>query len=372
MAKLKDITDLIDDFAPQNLAFQWDNVGLQVGDYNHDVKKILLSLDITEKIIEEAIDNNCQLVISHHPLLFNGINSITCQDRIGRIIIKAIKNGLAIFSAHTNLDIVKGGLNDLLAEKLGLIDTENLDKVKDEEFYKLVVYIPENHFLKVKNAILEAGAGKIGNYSYSSFSTKGEGTFKPLVNSNPYIGKEGEISRVKEVRFETIIPAHLKNKIIRVILDVHPYEEVAYDLYPLINNLKSYGLGRIGRLEAENTLAEFVPLIKKQLNLSSIKVVGSHDKKIRKVALCSGSGADLIKKAKLAGADLYITSDVKYHEAQLAEELELALVDAGHYETEIIVKELLRGYLKDKTEEVGLEVEILESQIDTNPWNYDF
>lgn len=366
MTKVRQITSLIQDLAPENLAYDWDNVGLQVGDFDQEVSQVLISLDITEAVIEEAKARKCQLIISHHPLIFKSVSSINKHTGTGRVIIEAIKNNISIYSAHTNLDITKDGLNDYLAEVLGIKDCDHLEITGEERFYKLVVFIPEEHFTRVKKAILDSGAGYIGNYSHTSFSTEGKGTFKPLAGSNPFLGKEGEISEVREVRLETILAKHLVKKVIRAMLKAHPYEEVAYDLYPLANEGEKYSLGRIGRLDEKVRLDEYIQLVKKRLRLVNLKYVGSESRLIERVAICSGSGAKLISRASKAGADLFITGDIGYHEAQLAEELGMALIDAGHYQTEIIVKGLLTDYLRDKVD----GVEFFASQVDTNPWKY--
>lgn len=368
MASVQSIISLLSQLAPQRFACDWDNAGIQVGDFTQEIEKVLFTLDITKEVIEEAINIKADMILSHHPLIFNGLNSVHNQTRTGEIIIKAIQNNLVLYSAHTNLDIAPNGLNDYLAELFTVNNTSPLDITNSETLYKLVVFIPEDYFPEVRKTILDNGAGHIGNYSHTSFSTAGEGTFKPLTGSKPFKGEKGNFNEVEELKLETIIPENRVNKVIRAMLKVHPYEEVAYDIYSLNKKENKFGLGRIGYLDEKIKLGQFLKKVKRLLNLEVVKFVGTKDKIIKKVAICSGSGGDLIKKAKAAGADLYITGDIKYHQAQLAEEQGLALLDAGHYETESIVKELFAQYFLEKSDLVELEVEFVKSRINTNPW----
>lgn len=368
MSNLNKIISVMAKFSPHRDAMDWDNVGLQVGDYNSEIKKVMVTLDINEEVLQEAIDNKVDLVISHHPLLFNGIDNIHNQTTKGRIIMQAIKNNIAIYSAHTNMDIATDGLNDLLAEKLNIKNTEIFSQEKELKIYKLAVYVPEENADIVKEAIFKKGAGHIGNYSKTSFSYKGEGTFLPGENTNPHLGKKGEIKKVDEIKIETVVPANKVENVIKAMLKVHPYEEVAYDIFelPLQSNYK--GLGRIGDLKEPKSLKEYGKEIKEVLNINKLKVRGNLSEEIKKVAICSGAGADYISLASAKGADLYITGDVKYHEAQLAEELELNLIDAGHYGTEKIMREGMTDYLQQRITADNLKVEIIKSQINTNPF----
>ncbi len=370
MINLQQIVSTMSKLASHSEALEWDNVGLQVGDYNNEIKKILVALDINEQIIEEAIEKNADLVITHHPLIFNGIDNIHTQTSKGRTIFKAIKNGIAIYSAHTNMDIAQGGLNDFFADKLNILNTELLSKENEIGLYKLAVYTPFDSVEEVKEALFNKGAGEIGNYSKTSFSIKGEGTFLPGDDTDPHIGKNGELEKVDEIKIETVVPENKVDNVIRGMLKVHPYEEVAYDVYKLPYQSEYNGLGRIGELENPISLKDYCKTIKNKLNIEKLKVRGNMEDKIKKVAICTGAGADFISLANAKGADLYITGDVKYHEAQLAEALDLNLVDAGHYETEIIFKELIGNYLLEAKEENNLEFELLISNNNTNPWSY--
>ncbi len=368
--KVQRIIDIINKVASPRLAESWDNVGLLVGDYKAEVEKVMVSLDVTEKVLDEAIEEGAGLIISHHPLIFSSLKSIRADQFIGKMIMKAIQNGINIFAAHTNLDIANGGINDLLAGKIGLTKIQPLDVTSTDELYKIVVFIPEGHQEEVANAISDAGAGWIGNYSHSTFQTEGYGTFMPLEGTNPFIGREGELERVKEIRLETITPGSRLNRVINAMIKKHPYEEVAYDIYPLKNQGEKTGLGRIGYLPKPITLEEAIEKFKDVLEIPHLRYVGDLKRQIHKVALCSGSGADFINKATYAGADLYLTGDIKYHEAQRAESLGLALIDAGHFATEIICVPYLFNLLQEEREKKSLKVEIIQSnkQVDSMLW----
>lgn len=372
MANVQMIIKLLSELAPEKYAYEWDNVGIQVGSYNKNIKNVLLTLDIDYRVLEEADKKDCSLIISHHPVIFNGLDSIHDQTETGRVIMKAIKKDITLYSAHTNLDMARGGLNDYLSELLNLTDLSPLKIAEKKNYFKLVIFGPEDSLDRVREAVLEKGAGQIGDYSYTSYTTAGEGTFKPGEGSDPYLGKKGELARVDEFRFETIVRRSNIDKVVQAAKDAHPYEEMAYDIYPVENKFEkdSVGLGRIGFLEYPIKLGDYIQNIKDILGLSVLRFCGNKDKIIKKVAVCSGSGADLITTAKFSGADLYITGDLKYHEAQHAEKIGLNLVDAGHYGTENIVKELLFEYLNDKIKEKKYEVNLLKSEINTNPWQY--
>ncbi|HLV09074.1 MAG TPA: Nif3-like dinuclear metal center hexameric protein [Halanaerobiales bacterium] len=366
MSKIREIIYAARQLAPETLAYDWDNTGLQFGSEEQKVKKALITLDITGEVVIEAIRKNCQLIISHHPLIFSPVKSIDYDSSFGKIIKKIVKNDLAIYAMHSNLDLAENGLNDYLSLKIGLKETQPL-KIAGDTLFKLVVYIPLKFFSDVQKAILDTGAGFTGNYSHTSFAVEGKGTFKPLRGSRPFIGREGSMEEVEEKRLETIVKREQLNNIIEVIIEKHPYEEVAYDIYPLENSLGNHGLGRIGYLEKEFSFLEYIKIIKEVFSLKNLNYAGRKDKMIKRVAICSGSGGDLIKTAHKNKADLYITGDVKYHQAQLAEELGLCLIDAGHFETEIQVIKLLKNYFSDRIK----DAEFVETEINTNPWNYD-
>ncbi|MGM0602343.1 MAG: Nif3-like dinuclear metal center hexameric protein [Bacillota bacterium] len=371
MAKAQEIISLMGEIAPVKLAEEWDNVGLQIGDLSNEVNKVLLALDLNTEVIDEAVDNNCNMIITHHPVIFNGINSVSSESAVGDMIIRLIKNDIIVFSAHTNLDIVEEGLNDFICRKLGIEDFQPLDVTQIGNYYKFVVFVPENHIENIKSAVFKNGGGKLGNYSHSGFVSKGKGSFKPLKGSEPYIGSTEKIEEVDEIRLETIVAEDKLDKVLKAVLKAHPYEEAAYDIYEIKRTSNVDGIGRIGYLTDTMLLGDYINTVKEKLNLPYLKFVGKKDKKIKKVAVCNGSGADFIKKAGYKGADLYLTGDIKYHEAQHAEELDLALIDIGHYESEIWVKELLYDKLTSLAEKRNKkDVEFIISAVNTNPWNY--
>lgn len=366
--KVQRIVNIINKIASPRLAEKWDNVGLLIGDYGAKVDKVLITLDVTEAVLDEAIEAGVQLIIAHHPMIYSEIKAIRADQPTGRLIIKAIRNGINIFAAHTNLDIATGGMNDLLAERIRLTDRKPLSVTSSESLYKIVVFIPTGHEDQVRNALSEAGAGWIGNYSHSTFQSVGSGTFKPLAGAKPFIGSVGELEMVKEIRLETIVSASKLNKAIRAMIKSHPYEEVAYDIYPLANQGEEMGLGRIGYLVEPMSYKDVITMVKEALDLPFLHYLGNLDRSIRKVAILGGSGKSFIHQAAFQGADLYITGDIPFHDAQLAESLGLALIDAGHYWTEKICVPYLSKILSESIRSDSLSIEVIQSKIKTDPF----
>ncbi|MFW6295063.1 MAG: Nif3-like dinuclear metal center hexameric protein [Halanaerobium sp.] len=370
MVKAAEVLQLMGQIAPSALAEDWDNVGLQVGNPSQDVKNILIALDFNQEVLKEAVEKECDLIITHHPFIFKGIKSVNTQNQSGKLIFELIKNNISLFSAHTNLDIAEDGLNDYLIRKLDVENISILKTTSSQNYLKLVTFIPEDNFEAVRDALYQKGAGSFNNYSHSGFYQKGEGNFKALADSDPYLGEKGRLNKVKEYRFETIVAPENLDKVIKELLKVHPYEEPAWDLYKMENLKNEKGIGRIADLKKEINLDNFIDLVKKVYDLELIKVVKSK-KKIKKVALCSGSGADFIKDAYYQGADLYLTGDVKFHEAQSAEELGLSLIDFGHYGSEKFVRELLIDRLENKaSSKLKKEINFIKSEVNTRPWDY--
>lgn len=360
---IKNITDLIERIAPVQLQETYDNAGLIIGEKNSEIDKAIICIDVTETIIDEAITKNCQLVISHHPLIFKGLKKINGKNSIEKIIIKAIKNNIAIYAAHTNLDNVINGVNSILSQKLGLKNIRSLQPKKDI-FKKLVFFCPVIHADKVRKAIFEAGAGQIGNYDNCSFNTEGDGSFKALENANPFVGEPGKLHFEKEIRIETIFPFYIENKVVEALLQAHPYEEVAYDIYKLDNYFASIGSGIIGEIEEADEI-QFLTELKKVSNCKCIKHSDLLNKKIKKVAICGGSGSFLIKDAIAAKADIFITGDVKYHDFFEAEN-KILIADIGHFESEQFTKELLYTIITKKFPNFA----VLISENNTNPIHY--
>lgn len=362
---LKQIINILEEQYPKNLAYDWDNVGLLVGNINSDIKNIMLCLEANESIIDEAIENKVDLIITHHPFIFKKLTSIDENDIKGKCIYKLIKNNINIYCMHTNFDIAFGGLNDVFADMLKLENIKTLENTKSETLYKIAVYVPTSHEDAVRKAMTSADAGNIGNYSDCTFNTKGTGTFRPSEGSNPFIGRSETLEIVEEVKIESICEQRNLNKIINNMIKAHPYEEVAYDIYKLENKGKSYGLGRYGNLESGMTLEELANKIKIGLNSKYLRIVGKSDKIVKKIAIVTGSGGDFVKKSYLRGCDVLVTGDVKYHEAQDAIDLGIAIIDAGHFETENIFIDIVHNYLSQRLSDVN----IIKSNININPFS---
>ncbi len=358
-ARVKDITDILEAHYPISLAEKWDNVGLQIGSHQNMVRKIMISLDLDSKVLKQAIEQQADLIITHHPLFFNPIKNIDYDTAQGSLISQIIKHNINIYAAHTNLDSASRGLNQYLAEKLGLLDIGLLNNNYTESLYKLVVYVPGQDEAVVREAINQAGAGHLGNYSHCSFRSSGTGTFLPQQGSSPYIGKQGILEEVEEVRLETIVPQRILTAVVTRMKAAHPYEEPAYDLYPLVNQGQSYSPGRIGELSASMSLQDFCNQVKTCLELKSLRVVGNWHDKVQRIALVSGAGASFISEAWAANCDLLLTGDLKYHEAREAEALGLAVIDAGHQGTEQIMVGLVADLLRESSRQAGFDLDIV-------------
>jgi dinuclear metal center YbgI/SA1388 family protein len=361
---IQEIISEIENFAPLAYQEDYDNCGLITGNSSWEAAGTLLSLDCTEQIIDEAIANKCNLVIAHHPIIFSGLKKITGSNYIQRTIIKAIKNDIAIYAAHTNVDNVVNGVNYKIAEKLGLTNLKILAP-KANLLKKLVTYVPSTHHQQVLDALFGAGCGNIGNYDSCSFNTEGTGTFRGNESSNPFLGKAGELSKEKEIRVETIFEAEKERTVLQALLGSHPYEEVAFDVYPLSNKYNQVGSGLVGELEKGVPEDEFLKLVKKSLKANCLKYTKKTGKFVKKVALCGGSGRFLLKNAINSGSDAFITADFKYHEFFDAED-KLLLIDAGHYETEQFTPEIFSAVIQKKFPTFAVRL----SKINTNPVNY--
>ncbi len=362
--RIKDIVKPLEEIAPVCLQESYDNSGLQIGYPDQEADKVLITLDITDEVVEEAIQKGCKLIISHHPLIFTGLKKITGKNYTERLVSKIIKNDIAVYAAHTNLDNAAQGINEILGKKLGLINLKILHPKKDL-LRKLVTFCPTEHAEKVRTALFTAGAGHIGNYDSCSFNTPGTGSFRGLENSNPFTGETGKLHFENEIRIETIYPIYKEQDILKALFSSHPYEEVAYDIYPLNNTFSRVGAGMIGELEREADEIEFLKIIKKTIGAKIIRHSGLTGNKIRKVALCGGSGSFLIPEAVKAGADIYITGDIKYHDFFDAEK-KILIADAGHFETEQFAKELIYSILIKNFPTFA----VLISEINTNPISY--
>lgn len=360
---IKEVIDILEQWAPLAYQESYDNGGLLVGNPNAEISSALITLDCTEAVIQEAIDTKSQLVIAHHPIIFSGLKKLTGRNYVERTIIKAIKNDIAIYAIHTNLDNIQTGVNQMMAERLGLKNCKILSPKKNL-LRKLVCYVPKGNLENVSSAIFDAGAGHIGNYSHCSFSVDGMGSFQGNEQSNPVIGSPNRLEKVEESRFETVFPSYLESRVIQALLKAHPYEEVAYDIYAVENSHLQVGSGMIGELREEISLKDFLTLAKDKFQLKTLKYTDL-SRNVRRIALCGGSGSFLRFDAANAGADVYLSADFKYHEWFDAEG-QLSYVDLGHYESEQFTKELIFNYL----EKNALSLQSQISKVNTNPVNY--
>lgn len=361
---IKDLTTYLETYAPLNYQESYDNAGLIVGNQQNEIHKALISLDCTEAVIDEAIKTNCDIIISHHPIVFKGLKKFNGSNYIERVVIKAIKHNIAIYAIHTNLDSVYNGVNAKICDKIGLKNRQILVP-KSSLLKKLVFFVPINKADEVKTAVFEAGAGQIGNYSECSFGVEGIGTFKANKNANPYLGEIDKVHEEAELRVEIIYPAIAEKRIITALIKTHPYEEVAYDIYALDNQHQLVGSGMIGELEKELDGLSFLQLLKVKMSLNVIRHTKILDKPIKKVAVCGGSGSFLLNKAILAGADAFVTADFKYHEFFDAEE-NLMIADIGHFESEQFTQDLLLEIITNKFPNFAVRL----TENNTNPIKY--
>ena len=362
--KIGEITNCLEQIAPLDYQEKYDNSGLIIGNKTQEVSQALITLDCTEEIVQEAIAKKCELIISHHPIIFKGLKKINGKNYVERTIIKAIQNNIAIYSIHTNLDNIHNGVSKKICDKIGLKNCEILAP-KSEIVRKLIVFCPNSHADKLRSAICKAGAGQIGNYDHCTFNSKGEGTFRGNEKTNPFAGKKGKIHYEKETRIEAIFPSHLQSKILAAMYQEHPYEEVAYDIIVLKNKHKNIGSGMIGYLAKPMKSDEFLKFLKKQMQTDCIRHTKIAENEVKKIAVCGGAGSFLLAKAKEMHANVFITADFKYHEFFDAEN-NLIIADIGHYESEQFTKELVQDILKENFPKFATHL----SEINTNPINY--
>ncbi|MDP4281318.1 MAG: Nif3-like dinuclear metal center hexameric protein [Bacteroidota bacterium] len=362
--KLHILQQVLESFAPRAYQESYDNSGIQLGEPDTEIYGALVTLDVTEEIVEEAIQKKCNLIVSHHPVLFHSLNSITGKNPVERIILKAIRFNIAIYSIHTSLDNYRYGLNAFVAQKLGLTGVSLL-MPKTGTLSKLVTFCPLDHAGKVRQAMFEAGAGHIGNYDCCSYNSDGKGTFRALENTHPYVGKLNELHFENETRIEVIFPSYLTPVIVDALLKNHPYEEVAYDVYSLSNQDPLSGSGITGRLENPEEEKEFLTRIKEIFGIPVLRHSSLTGKPVQKVSICTGAGGFLLQKAMEINSDAFLTSDLRYHDFFIPDG-KLLLVDTGHYESEHFVKELISSMLIEKFSTFA----ILISEINTNPVNY--
>ncbi len=362
--KIHEIISRLEEFAPLSLQEDYDNSGLIIGNMENEVSSILCTVDVTADVIEEAIKLGADLIISHHPVIFKGIKKLTGQTYTELIVIKAIKNNISIYALHTNIDNSIMGVNAVICKKLGLLNCKVLLPLKDY-LYKLATYVPETHADQVRKALFEAGAGNIGNYDNCSYNISGKGTFRGNENTKPFVGKIGETHFENEIRIEVIVAKHQLNRVIQSLLQTHPYEEVAYDVFPLKNDYTQAGSGMIGIAEQPLKANELLEKLKNLFFIPVVRYSGNQDRLIKKIAVCGGSGSFLIDKAIKEEADAFITSDIKYHQFFDTENL-ILLCDIGHFESEQFTKELFYTFLTKKFSIFAVHL----SKVVTNPIKY--
>ncbi len=364
MPVLQDVITYFNQWIPSDIAWEKDNTGLQIGNPGQEISGILLAVDLTEEVLNQALENRFNLIITHHPFFFHSIKSINYNSTSGQLVYKAIQNNISIYTAHTNLDFVVGGVSTVLAESLGLTQ---ISLLKPHESYnrKLSVFVPETHSEKVHHALSEAGAGQIGNYDSCSFQVKGKGTFKGNELSNPVVGKPLQLETVEEIKLEMIYPRWKESAILKALRASHPYEEIAYDIIPLLNKMTDFGFGSKGFLPQKMKLKDWLEIVKTTLKAENIRYSGDLDQEVLQVAVCGGSGSELSGLAKSSGADCFVTSDLKYHTFFEADPT-FSLVDAGHYETENITLNKLKSQLQMEFSSLKIEL----TTIITNPVHF--
>lgn len=362
---VKDITAAIEEIAPLVYQESYDNCGIQVGYPSADVSGVLLTLDVTEEVLDEAIAENCNMIVAHHPLIFSGLKKLAGRNYVERIVMRAIKNDISIYAAHTNLDNMQAGVNDKIAEKLGLLDRRILAPQK-AILSKLYTYAPANAADAVRDAMFAAGAGSIGKYSECSFNTTGSGTFRAAANANPALGTAGGHRHTEpEVKIEVLVEKHLERQVLAAMRSAHPYEEVAYEMIPLANTHQQIGAGIIGNLPAPVAENVFLGLLKDKMRTEVIRHTPLLGKNIQRVAVCGGSGSFLLNDAIATGADIFITGDFKYHQFFDADG-RIIIADIGHYESEQFTPEIFEMVLKKKFPNFA----VLSSKVLTNPVKY--
>lgn len=362
--KIQEIVDALERFAPLPLQDGFDNAGLQIGLTDAEVTGALLCLDVTEAVIDEAVSLGYNVIVSHHPLIFKGYKSVTGRDHVERCMMKAIKHDIVVYSAHTNLDNALGGVNFKMADKIGLVNVSVLEP-KENSLLKLATYVPVQYADKVRNALFDAGCGCIGRYDACSYNVAGKGTFRALEGTHPFCGQTGEKHVEDEVRIETVLPAYLKGTALRALQEAHPYEEPAYDLYPLQNEWGQMGAGVIGELPGEEDETEFLNRIKEIFQVGCVRHNRLSGKPVKTVALCGGAGAFLIPRAIARGADAFITGEIKYHD-YFNYESKILLAEIGHYESEQYTKELLQEIIQKMFPELAIK----QTKVNTNPIKY--
>jgi len=368
MARVSDVIAWMEKIAPASLAEEWDNPGLQVGRPDAEVRHVFLALDPSPETVSAACSAGADMLVTHHPLIFSPLSKIDLREPSGRIVAKAIDAGLTIFSAHTNLDSASGGLNDLLAGMIGMKDLMPLLPVQGDVEFKLVFFVPESHAERVYALLADLPVGKIGNYKGCLFAGPGKGRFIPQKDAHPYTGRVGRHSEVDELRVETRVFQRDLKYVMDEIKKIHPYETVAMDVYPLASRLTPHGIGRVGHLEEPVSLKALALRLKNRLDLKSVRVSGSPDMQVTRVALCTGSGSSLLKSFFADTAQVFVSGDLKYHDAMNALAEGRALIDIGHFASEHIIVAELGKRLAYEARKAGVDMKFTAWEGEKDPF----
>ncbi|WP_338551946.1 Nif3-like dinuclear metal center hexameric protein [Paenibacillus sp. KS-LC4] len=371
LANGQTVVQIMEQLAPKHYAVENDKIGLQLGTLAKPISHILVALDVTDEVVDEAIAAGAELIIAHHAIIFRPLSKLDTSTPAGKLYEKLIKNDIAVYISHTNLDVTDGGINDWMADLVGIKPEGRvcLEEVHTDQWNKLVVFVPQGHEEKVLEAIWSAGGGQIGDYSRCSFISEGTGTFLPGEGTTPYIGTPGKLEKTAEVRLEVVVPDSLKRKAVQAMLKAHPYDEVAYDLYEIDLTCRSVGLGRAGKLSEPVTLAELTERVKQAFEVPVVRVVGEAQRVVRKVAVLGGSGARYVRHAIFAGADVLITGDIDYHTAHDALAAGIAIIDPGH-NVEKIMKQRTADWLNVQLESRKSDTKAIASAIHTEPFTF--
>lgn len=363
----KHLMKVIEQHFPKHLAESWDNVGFLVGSPNGRVEKVMTALELTPLVLEEAIEKNVDLIVTHHPLIFKALKKVTDESETGELVKKLIQHKIGLYSAHTNLDSGRNGTGNYFGEAFELKGCKPIETNFITPYVKLVTYVPKDHAQVVADAIALSGGGQLGNYDNCHFIIEGKGTFRPLAGASPFIGEIGETEIVEEVRVETIVPKALIKQVVGELIKVHPYEVPAYDILALENEMDAFGIGVVGSIEEALSFEALVEKVKTIFGVSVVRAVKSMAHPIRKIAICPGAGAEYIVQVASMGCEVFITGDLKYHEAQLARSLRLSVIDVGHYESEAPYMVYFAKWLQEECDKKDYEVKIIYSEVNANP-----
>jgi dinuclear metal center YbgI/SA1388 family protein len=366
--KVKDIAAVVEKITPLGLAQPWDNVGLLIGDPEQNVKNVLLTIDVTQAVVAEAKELETDLILSYHPVIWDGLKKIR-TDGPSKTVHELIRSGISVFSIHTALDAVGGGVNDGLAEILGIQDAKPIGdyvQYSPQDYYKFVVFVPIDAMAEVANAVFEAGAGWIGNYRNCGFHTDGTGTFLPLEGAQPTIGQKGKLEKVNEARFETIVPADKVQAVVDAMKQAHPYEVPAFDVYKLFDYASRFGLGRIGELAKPMRLDRIIEAVKRRTGAKAVGLIGDQKRLVRKAAVCAGTCGEILNLIIAAGADLYLTGELKHHQALAAQEAGLTCICLSHTVSERFLLKKLAGQIGELA--AGITIKVSKKDADPFTW----